>query len=297
MSGGTDEARPPAVAGQFYLGESAELAAQIESCFQSARGPGALPTRHRLAERRLRAAIVPHAGYPYSGPIAARVFAAIARERPPASVLILGVDHFGRGAGNALSARTWRTPLGPVPIDAELCAALDRPPIVVDERSHRDEHSIEVELPFLQYVLPQPKFVPLMVRFAPFADLHRVAEVVRTAVTGRDVLLLASTDFSHYVPPAVAERLDGRAIAEIVARRARGLFDVVAREEISMCGIAPTTVLLDALRDEPLTVRNLGWGHSGEAEPMAEVVGYAGLLLESAEPLAADPPPPGPSLA
>ncbi len=297
MSPDAGGARPPAVAGQFYRGDAADLASEIEGCFTSDRGPGELPARHRSPKRRIRAAVVPHAGYRYSGPIAARAFFEIAKERPPESVLVLGVDHYGRGAGTALSAREWRTPLGPARVDPELLRALDHPPIVVDERSHRDEHSIEVEIPFLQYVLPALSFVPLMVRFAPFEDLARVAEVVRSAVRGRDVLLLASTDFSHYLPATEARRRDARAISEIVARRARGLYDTVQRWDISMCGIAPTTVLLEALRDEPLTVRDLGWGHSGEAEPMAEVVGYDALVLESAEPLPPGRARPDPSVA
>ena len=293
MTGGAGGARPPAVAGQFYAADAQELARQVEDCFRSDRGPGDLPERHRTATRRIRAAVVPHAGYPYSGPIAALAYAAIARERPPASVLVLGVDHTGSGAGFALSARPWTTPLGPVPIDRDLLRALDRPPLHVAERAHRDEHSIEVQLPFLEYVLPQPAFVPLSVPFAPFDELHAAAEVVRDAVRDRDVLLIASTDFSHYVPAATAERLDRLAIDEIVGRRARGLYDTVRRHDISMCGIAPTTVLLDALRDERLDARLLGWGHSGEAEPMAEVVGYAAVLLEGPE-APAPPARPGP---
>lgn len=280
--------RPPAVAGTFYAADGAELAHQLETSFLSDRGPGQLPTRHRSAERRIRAAVVPHAGYEFSGPIAALAYAAIAAERPPSSVLILGVDHHAASRGAALSGRDWRTPLGPTPCDRELLATLDLPPLEIDEAAHAREHSIEVQLPFLEYVLPKPRFVALEVGFDRSASLERVAEVVRAAVTERDVLLLASTDFSHYVPAETARRLDHLAIEAIVARDARRLYDTVDSEEISMCGIAPTTVLLAALADEPLSARLLRWGHSGEASPMGEVVGYASLLLESTAPL---PPP------
>jgi hypothetical protein len=282
--------RPPAVAGQFYESDPANLARQIERCFLNPRGPGHLPAPHRTSERRIRAAVVPHAGYVYSGMIAARAFGELAGERSPRSVLLLGVDHHGLGRPFAVSDRDWETPLGPVAVDHDLVRALARPPIEVDERGHRPEHSIEVELPFLQYVEPEVTIAALMVRFAPFDTLRRVAEVVRNAIRGRDVLLIASTDFSHYIPADLARRLDQMAIDQILARNGRGLYETVVANDISMCGIAPTTVLLEALSGEPLTTRFLGWGHSGEEEPMREVVGYASLLLESSEPLRAPSP-------
>jgi AmmeMemoRadiSam system protein B len=274
-------ARPPAFAGQFYAGTGAELARQVERCFLDPRGPGTLPSRHRSASRPLRAAVVPHAGFEFSGPIAAHAYSRIAAGRAPDSVLILGVDHYGRGQGAALSERAWRTPLGPTAVDHDLVRALTKGPISVDEAAHAEEHSIEVQLPFLEYVVPQPKFVALQVRFAPFDDLVRIAQVIREAVKDRDVLLLASTDFSHYVPAATAERLDRLAIDAILARDARRLYDTVVGQEISMCGIAPTTVLLAALADDALDARLLRWGHSGEAQPMRDVVGYAALALET----------------
>ena len=273
--------RPPAVAGQFYEADGAALARQLESCFRDPRGPGELPARHRSGSRPLRAIVVPHAGYTYSGAIAARAYAEVAAERPPRTVLILGVDHHGLGDGACLSDRDWRTPIGPTAVDHELVTALAHAPVHVDESAHAREHSIEVQLPFLEYVLPKPRFVALQVRFGAFDYLAEVAAVVREAIRGRDVLLVASTDFSHYVPARTAERLDGLAIEAILARDARRLFETVVSNDISMCGIAPTTVLLAALSGEPLDCRLLRWGHSGEAEPMREVVGYAALTLSS----------------
>lgn len=276
-------ARRPAVAGQFYEGEGAALARQVESCFTDPRGPGALPSRQRSGVRTVRAAIVPHAGYLYSGPIAALAYRLIAADRPPDSVLVLGVDHYGASPGASLSERPWLTPLGPTPVDLDLLTALRKPPIDVNEAAHRREHSIEVQLPFLEYVLPHPRFVPLEVGFGPYEYLEEVAKVVREATEDRDVLLIASTDFSHYVPPATAERLDRMAIEPILARDPRALFDTVTRNDISMCGIAPTTVLLSALAGRNLRPRLLRWGHSGEVEKMREVVGYAAIVFESGD--------------
>ena len=273
--------RRPAVAGQFYEADPAALARQVESCFTDPRGPGALPTRQRSGERKVRAIVVPHAGYIFSGPIAAQAYALVAQDRPPASVLVLGVDHYGLSRGASLSDRTWVTPLGPTPVDADLMAALRHPPIDVDEQAHEREHSIEVQLPFLEYVLPHPRFVPLEVGFGSFEFLKEVGEGVRKAVQDRDVLLVASTDFSHYVPAETARRLDRMAIDQILARDARGLYTTVTRNDISMCGIAPTTALLAALEGSELDARLLRWGHSGEVERMRDVVGYAAIVLES----------------
>lgn len=271
--------REPAVAGQFYAADAGALTREIERAFLDPRGPTRLPPRHRSADRSLRALVAPHAGYMYSGPIAALAYDAVAAERPPATVLILGVDHHGAGAPAALSDVAWRTPLGPVETDHDLVAALAKGPIEIDESAHAPEHSIEVQLPFLQYVLPHPRMVGLMVRHGPWSFLSEVAQRVRAGIRGRDVLLVASTDFSHYVPPPVADRLDHLAIDRILAGDARGLLEVVEREEITMCGIAPTTVLLATLEGEPITTRLLRWGHSGEAEPMGRVVGYASMTM------------------
>ncbi len=274
--------RPPAFAGQFYEADGAALARQVERCFLGRRGPGSLPSRHRSPTRTLVAGVVPHAGLEYSGEIAAHLYARIAAERAPSTVLVLGVDHYARSQGASLSARPWRTPLGPVPVDLDLVRALEQPPIEVDEAAHAAEHSIEVQLPFLDYVLPGPRFVALEIAFGPLGFLEEVGAIVRQAIEGRDVLVLASTDFSHFVPPEVADRLDHLALEAIVARDARRLYTTVAEHRISMCGIAPTTVLLAALADQPLGAKLLRWGHSGEVARMRDVVGYAAVALERA---------------
>jgi AmmeMemoRadiSam system protein B len=130
-------------------------------------------------------------------------------------------------------------------------------------------------------VLPKPRFVALMVRHGPYEFLAEVGEVVRAAAVDRDLLILASTDFSHYVSAAEAARLDRLALDAIGTRDPRALYDTVRAHDISMCGVAPTTVLLAALRGEPLSSRLLRWGHSGEAHAMDRVVGYASVLFES----------------
>jgi AmmeMemoRadiSam system protein B len=195
------------------------------------------------------------------------------------------VNHRARGAAAAVSDRDWVTPIGRVPVDRELVHDLAHDPVQIDEAAHQGEHSIEVELPFLQYVLPHPRIAALSVSFGPLGFLEEVGDAVRRALRDRSVLLVASTDFSHYVPAEVARKMDRYAIDEILRRDPSGLYSSVTERDISMCGVAPTTTLLSALKGEALTGRLLAWGHSGEAEPMADVVGYASLLLESESPL------------
>jgi MEMO1 family protein len=269
----------------MYPSDPVEMTELLERCFTGPRGPGHLPTRKRSSERHLRAVIVPHAAWVYSGAIAAHAYAALAADRAPETVLLLGVNHQARGAPAALGSLDWQTPIGPVATDPDLLRALRRSPVEVDDRAHATEHSLEVQMPFLEYVLPKPRVVALSVSWGSLAFLTEVAAVVRRALRGRDVLLLASTDLSHYLPAEEAQRLDRLALDAIASRRPDTLYDTIRSHDISMCGIAPTTVLLAALEGEPLEVQELRYGHSGEVEPMADVVGYASLLLASAAPL------------
>lgn len=272
--------RTPVVAGTFYPRDPSALRAQLDACFLDPRGPGRLPGSAPRTAPSVRAAVVPHAGYMYSGPLAARAYAEIADDPPPSTVLVLGADHHG-GGGAALSDIPWSTPLGNVEVDHRGVERLARPPVRVNEPAHDREHSIEVQLPFLQRILPLPRVIALQIEFGPFEYLREIGRIVREGIRGQDVVLLASSDFSHYVPADEAERIDRRAIAPILARDARRLFEVVVGERISMCGIAPTTVMLVALEDEPLEAELLRWGHSGEAAPMEEVVGYATIVLRT----------------
>lgn len=281
--------RLPAVAGAFYARDARSLRAQIEKCFVGPRGPGRIPGRSPGATgkepRRILAGVAPHAGYPYSGPIAAHLFARLAEEPVPSTVLVLGVNHHGLGSLFSVSDEDWRTPLGEVPVDLELVRALSHGgPVDLDPEAHLREHSIEVELPFLQTIYPEGSFrlVALQVTFTHFDLLQELGRHLRKVLEGRDVLLLASTDLSHYLPPKEAERLDARALEPLLRLEPGALYDRVVGEDISMCGIAPTTALLCALEGTPAKALLLAKGHSGDAEPMDEVVGYASVAVQRA---------------
>ena len=196
------EPRRPAVAGAFYPSDGAALAKAVEAAFLDPRGPGELPTRHRGTKRTVRAIVVPHAGYVYSGPIAARAYARVAADAAARTILVLGVDHHGLGPGAALSDRPWLTPLGLVPGRPRVRdRALTKGPVVVDEAAHRREHSIEVRAPV-------PSGTP-----SPLRGWSRSRSVTPRSASSprwrrsfarrssrRTCCSVASTDFSHYVP-------------------------------------------------------------------------------------------------
>lgn len=240
-----------------------------------------MPSPNARGPRTLLGGIAPHAGYVYSGPVAAHLFARLASERAPSTVLVLGVNHHARGSPFSVSDEVWSTPLGEVEPDLELVEALVRGPVRRDNAAQSREHSIEVELPFLQTIYPEGsfRFVALQVSFSPFFELEELGRHVRKVVQGKDVLLLASTDLSHYLPREEARRKDDRALEPVVHRRPQELYDRVVEEDISMCGIAPTTTLLCALEGSPGRVELLARGDSADAEPMNEVVGYASLAI------------------
>jgi MEMO1 family protein len=277
--------RRPAVAGAFYPAQASSLQAQIAECFEGARGPGEVPRgpTDPRKPRRILAGVAPHAGYVFSGPVAAHLFARLARERPPATILILGVNHHGLGSRFAISDEAWSTPLGEVAPDLELVRALARGPVDLDPGAHRREHSIEVEVPWLQSIYPEGSFrlVALQVTFAPFVQLEELGRHIRRTIAGRDVLLLASSDLSHYLPRAEGRRADDRALDPLVRMDPEGLYRRVVSEDISMCGIAPTTALLCALAGTPAKAELVARGDSADAEPMNEVVGYASVLISS----------------
>jgi AmmeMemoRadiSam system protein B len=274
--------RLPAVSGTFYPGTAEELRQALRDCFESPRGPGGIPSSPPPSPGPVVAAVVPHAGYVYSGPVAAHVYARLARQRPYATVLILGVNHHGLGSLFSVCDRDWKTPLGTVPTDRELVRLLAEGPVEVDAEAQRFEHSIEVQVPFLQTIYAHHpwRIVGLQVTMAPLESLVDLGRWVRRCVQGRDVLLLASTDFSHYLPPSEVRRWDDLALEALRSLSPERLYRTVVDHDISMCGIAPTTVLLSALEGRSLRSQTLAVGTSADAEPMDRAVGYASVVIE-----------------
>ena len=266
--------RPPAVAGRFYPSEPQELARQISEF-----APPVASAGKTLA----RGCVVPHAGYMYSGHVAGAVYSLL---EIPARCILLGPRHYPRGEEMAiLSQGSWRTPCGDAPVDADLAAELMQacPRLREDAVAHEREHSLEVQIPFLQCLVPDFRFVPVVLGADHYPLLeelgHAVAKVV--AAQSERVLVIASTDMNHYESDAVTRAKDGRAIERILALDPRGLYDTVRGEGITMCGYAATTAMLVAVRDLGAEKAELvRYATSGDVTgERDEVVGYAGLIV------------------
>jgi MEMO1 family protein len=265
--------RKPCVAGQFYPGGRNELRETIASLVR----PAAAPVR-------AVAVVSPHAGYIYSGPVAGAVFASV---RVPESVLILGPAHHEIGPLFAIQARgSWLTPLGESPIDEDLAARVlaGCPLVEEDEAAHLGEHSLEVQLPFIQYFRPEAAIVPICVSYqARLGHLETLGRALAAAVreSGRETLLVASTDMSHYVSQKTAEKKDMMAVRKVLDLDPAGLIEIVAAERISMCGFQPTAAALAAALALGATKAELvRYRTSGEASgDYDQVVGYAGIRI------------------
>ncbi len=265
--------RKPAVAGTFYPRTASALKALLGEMVD----PGA-------EKEKARAVISPHAGFVYSGHVAGAVFSSVVL---PENIVILGPSHRGqRSRFGIVKEGAWETPLGEVPIDSALAEALLKgtPLIKEEEGAHEEEHSLEVQLPFLQFLRTGFLMVPLTVSpIADYGDLEKLGHALAFAIqrTGRDVLVVASTDMSHYVSQETARKKDFLAIERIQALDASGLYDVVQREAISMCGFQPTVAAILAAQELGASRADLiRYTTSGETSgDYHQVVGYAGIRI------------------
>jgi hypothetical protein len=270
--------RLPAAANKFYPGNEKELMKIIECCFTSSLGPGKFPEVKKSTTAQLRGFVVPHAGYTFSGSIAAHAYAQIAAHFPD-TFIILGPNHTGMGAPvSIVTDDVWQTPLGDVNVDTELAQKLCTGVIEDDVNAHIYEHSIEVHLPFLQHLNSEFTFVPICMAAQDYQTALEVGEIIAQSVKGKSVVVIASTDFSHYVPKETAEEKDKMAIDAIIALNPGQLVNTVYTNDISMCGYGPVVAMLHAVKGKE--ARLLKYATSGDVMPMAEVVGYASIVVE-----------------
>ena len=228
--------------------------------------------------------VVPHAGYMYSGYVAGAVYA---RLTIPRRIILMCPNHTGMGHPLAImSTGAWETPLGQLPIDSELAADLKRrfPLLTEDAEAHRAEHGAEVQLPFLECRRPDCTFVPIALGTSRYEVLEPLGMVIADAVkaVGEPVLIIASSDMNHYENDTITRIKDQKAIERILVMDARGLFDVVMNEDISMCGFGPTVAMLTATRRLGATNAELvRYATSGDISGDRErVVGYAGIVVK-----------------
>jgi len=264
--------RNPAVAGQFYPGWAGELREMI-----------GYMTEKTAEKEDVIGLMSPHAGYVYSGPVAGAVFSRI---KFKSTFVLLGPNH--RGMGKPFSIMTegsWKTPLGEVQIDKELAKAVLKASDNLEEDSaaHRHEHSLEVQVPFLQYFQPDVEIVPVLLSLANPLVYKEIGKAVAHAIkgTGRDAIVLASSDMTHYEPHESAKSKDARAIEAILDLNADELVKRLGEYKISMCGYAPAVSLITAARLLGAKKAELvKYQTSGETSgDFTAVVGYAGIII------------------
>lgn len=279
----TTDIRPPAVAGAFYEATADRLRAEIEASYTSLLGPGDVPIVG-VGPRRLFGIMAPHAGYLYSGAGAAWAYTAAARDGRPAVVVILGINHRGVGAPLALSpAAGWRTPLGVMPVAQQLneqLLKLDND-LRLDATAHAMEHSLEVQVPFLQYTFGEMPIVPIVIGHVAWPAIERLGAALAHLATQVDLLVVASSDLSHYIPQQQAVALDALALKHLAAVDAEGLLDTVMKNGITMCGVLPTAAMLHAARRGGATYSKILHYHtSGDVSgDLERVVGYGAAAI------------------
>jgi len=264
--------RSPAVAGRFYPGDEKSLRLSIkELC-------GEVPA----TKKKVLAAISPHAGYIYSGAVAGETISQI---DIPETVVLLGPNHTGKGQPVGLSTATWEMPMGAVPVDRDFSQSLltETDYIEEDELSHQYEHSLEVQLPFLQIQQPKLSIVPISISHISFQVLDEIGLALAAVVkeSGKEVLILASSDMTHYEPRAAAEKKDHYVLKKLEDMDPGILYRSVTGHHISMCGILPVTVAMIAVIELGATKTELvrytdSGAITGDTE---QVVGYAGVLI------------------
>jgi len=264
--------RMPAVAGQFYPGTASGLSRTLKEL-----------TREVKEKLAAVAVISPHAGYAYSGAVAGEVFSSV---RIPRKAVIFCPNHTGYGEEAAiLSSGSWRMPWGDVPVDEELAARLKEacPLLREDAKAHSQEHSLEVQLPFLHRFRPDFRIVPVALGPLSLEECRGIGEGAAKAIEpdSERPLLVASSDMSHYVPDAVAREKDRKAIDRVLALDPVGLYRTVRSEKISMCGVIPVVaVLFAACRLGATEARLIKYATSGDvSRDFDQVVGYAGLAI------------------
>ena len=244
--------RRPSQAGMFYAGTAESLKKQIEECFLHKLGPGKIPKVARSGPRKVVGLICPHAGYVYSGPVAAHSYYRLARDGIPEVFVILGPNHMGYGSAIALmSEGIWRTPLGDIEIDYQTASKILRASEVIDidDTAHRFEHSIEVQLPFLQYLYGSEfKFVPIAFLMQDLESSREVGRALAKALEGKNAVIIASTDMTHYEPHEQAVRKDKLALSAVEKLNEEEFYSIIESYNISACGYGPVAALITAAK-------------------------------------------------
>ena len=269
--------RNSAVAGQFYPANKEDLKNLIMEVSLHNIGPGKIASLAVSGPRFIVGGIVPHAGYIYSGPVAAHFYNALAEDGFPESFIIIGPNHYGLGAGVAITTQDFKTPLGIAKNDLDLSKKIYKDIIDNDINAHIYEHSIEVQLPFLQFFEKNINFVPILMIDQNYDTAIKVGEIIREAIKGKDVVVIASSDFSHYVPKEIAYKNDNLLIEKILKMDLADFYRTLIKYDISACGYGPIVAMLSALKGKPSLLK---YATSGDVSKMDKVVGYTAMKVE-----------------
>jgi AmmeMemoRadiSam system protein B len=273
--------RKPAVSGMFYAGTARELEEQIEWCYKHELGPGDIPRVNSKGVREVVAIVVPHAGYYYSGPVAAHAYKELADDGIIDTAVILGPNHTGYGYPVSLwTGASWNTPLGEVEINKKLAQRLLGEVIKADETAHINEHSIEVQLPWLQYLYKKVKIVPITMMAQDIETARAVGKAIAQA--GNNLIIIASSDFTHYEPHSVAMEKDGSVIEAIVALDEEELYKRCENLDCTMCGYGPVAAAIVAAKEMKAKKASLlQYATSGETSgDFSRVVGYGSIVIK-----------------
>ena len=277
--------RRPTHAGSFYSADAESLRAQIESCFVHRFGPGKLPEVKKDKLKTVMGLVCPHAGYMYSGPVAANSYYEIAVDGKPDIAVILGPNHTGYGSAlSVMNEGVWRTPLGDVEIDAEVANELTKETNIldIDEVAHKYEHSIEVQLPFLQYMYTDTfKLVPICYQMQDMSSAKEVGSALVEVLADRNAVIIASSDFTHYESQARASQKDKAALEAVLALDTRKFISTIENKNVTACGYGPIATLITAAKGfSALETKLLSYRTSGDITgDTSSVVGYAAVAF------------------
>jgi AmmeMemoRadiSam system protein B len=275
--------RKPAVAGYFYESDEGSLKKRIKWCYTHKVGPGRLPGDFGN-KRSIKGLIAPHAGYQYSGPVAAHSYLELAEDGMPEAVIILCPNHTGMGSGlSTMTEGSWLTPLGEVEIDSQLARQLvENYPLLDDDPSaHAREHSCEVQLPFLQFLYGDRfKVVPVCFLMQDYDSAVEVGRALVEALDARDVVVIASSDMTHYEPAKQAEKKDRLVLDEVENLNAKRFYETVESHNVTACGYAPITALMVYAQGVNAKAKLLNYRNSGDSSgDYSSVVGYASVCF------------------
>ena len=273
--------RSPAVSGMFYAGTVGELQEQIRWCYRHELGPGAVPQVNKEGTRKIVAMVVPHAGYYYSGPVAAHAYKELAEDGIFDTAVILGPNHTGYGDPVSVwSEGSWSTPLGEAEVDKKFARRLLGDVVKADEAAHIHEHSIEVQLPWLQYLYGKVRIVPI----AMLAQDLETARIVGKSIgqVGGNLVVIASSDLTHYEPHSVAMEKDSSVIEAITALDEEELYARCERIGCTMCGYGPVAAAIVASKEmKGKKASLLKYATSGDTSgDFSRVVGYGSIVMK-----------------